>query len=36
MTTSAQEERVKRMSNNIICIGGTAQLPGLGSVLEAR
>lgn len=30
------EERVRRMSGNIICTGGTTLIPGLGVALEAR
>ncbi|KAN0062472.1 Actin-like protein arp8 [Thecaphora frezii] len=35
-TGSAGEERVKKMANNILCVGGSALIPGLGSALEAR
>ncbi|EPQ31169.1 uncharacterized protein PFL1_01357 [Pseudozyma flocculosa PF-1] len=36
VSASAGEERVKKMANNILCVGGTALIPGLGSALEAR
>ncbi|PKI84139.1 actin-like protein arp8 [Malassezia vespertilionis] len=30
------DERLRRLANNIMCIGGTARVPGLGEALEAR
>lgn len=33
---NAIDERIKRMVNNIFCIGGTALMPGLGMAIEAR
>lgn len=35
-STGTAEERVKRLTANIICTGGTGLLPGLGMALEAR
>ncbi|SJX64672.1 related to ARP8-Actin-related protein [Sporisorium reilianum f. sp. reilianum] len=32
----AGDERLRKMSNNILCVGGTARIPGLGAALEAR
>ncbi|CDR88862.1 related to ARP8-Actin-related protein [Sporisorium scitamineum] len=32
----AGDERLRKMSNNILCVGGTACIPGLGAALEAR
>ena len=32
----AGDERLRKMSNNILCVGGTAQIPGLAAALEAR
>ncbi|KAE8242545.1 hypothetical protein A4X13_0g7115 [Tilletia indica] len=33
---AAGEERIKKMSSNVIVSGGTAQIPGLGIALELR
>lgn len=30
------EERLRKLANNIVCIGGSARLAGLGEALEAR
>ncbi|KDN41865.1 actin-like ATPase domain-containing protein [Tilletiaria anomala UBC 951] len=30
------EERIRRMSQNILCVGGSALIPGLAAALEAR
>ncbi|PWN51830.1 actin-like ATPase domain-containing protein [Violaceomyces palustris] len=30
------EDRLRKMSHNILCVGGTALIPGLSSALEAR
>lgn len=32
----AGDERLRKMSNNILCVGGTARIPGLSAALEAR
>ncbi|SPO30652.1 related to ARP8 - Actin-related protein [Ustilago trichophora] len=32
----AGDERLRKMSNNILCVGGTARIPGLAAALEAR
>ncbi|PWY98076.1 actin-like ATPase domain-containing protein [Testicularia cyperi] len=32
----AGDERLRKMSNNILCVGGTALIPGLGAALQAR
>ncbi|SNX87030.1 related to ARP8 - Actin-related protein [Melanopsichium pennsylvanicum] len=32
----AGDERLRKMSNNILCVGGSARIPGLGAALEAR
>lgn len=33
---AGNEERLRRLANNILCIGGSARLAGLGEALEAR
>ncbi|WFD35392.1 actin-like protein arp8 [Malassezia cuniculi] len=33
---AGNEERLRRLANNILCIGGSANLPGLSEALEAR
>ena len=35
-SAGTSEERIRRMSGNIICTGGTALIPGIGFALEAR
>ncbi|KAF6766960.1 Actin-related protein [Kalmanozyma brasiliensis GHG001] len=32
----AGDERLRKMSNNILCVGGAARIPGLSAALEAR
>lgn len=34
--SSGAEERLRRLANNIVCIGGAARIPGLAEALEAR
>ncbi|CEH13638.1 Actin-related protein [Ceraceosorus bombacis] len=36
LSPAAAEERIKRLAGNILCTGGSALIPGLGAVLEAR
>lgn len=33
---SSVEDRVKKMAQNLLCVGGSAHLPGLAAALEAR
>ena len=35
-SASTSEERVRKMSANMICTGGSAMIPGIGFALEAR
>jgi actin-related protein 8 len=35
-SAGTSEERIRRMTSNIICTGGTALIPGIGFALEAR
>ncbi|KAI3626757.1 ARP8 [Malassezia furfur] len=36
LSGAGNEERLRKLANNIMCIGGTARLAGLGEALEAR
>ena len=36
LQATAGEDRLRKMANNILCVGGTALIPGLGAALEAR
>jgi actin-related protein 8 len=35
-SAGTSEERIRKMTSNIICTGGTALIPGIGIALEAR
>ncbi|WFD33065.1 actin-like protein arp8 [Malassezia sp. CBS 17886] len=36
LSAAGSEERLRRLANNVMCIGGCARLPGLADALEAR
>ena len=36
MSAIGTEERIKKMSQNVLCVGGSALVPGVGAALEAR
>lgn len=36
LSGAGNEERLRKLANNIMCIGGSARLSGLGEALEAR